>query len=251
MVSPDPTGRQPMSDEIPLEGAESSPALKPILFNILAMFFLVLSCLCPGYSLVIFAAPGSPFNPLPPGSFGQWTMTPTTTQTPLIYFPPTWTATATLEPTVYLTPTQGPPMTPTITLYYDPNNPNPNNTVYPFSAESGNPVYSASPKGCAWMGIAGTVYDSNHAPMNNLLIHLQGGLSGGTFDVDQVTGSVSDELDGEFEFTLAEEPVLSYNSLSIQLLDANRIPLSDKIFFNTYPGCDKNLITLNLIQATA
>jgi len=247
----DPTGGQSMNDELPMEGAGPGPSLSPILLNILAIFFLVLSCLCPGYSLVIFAAPDSPFNPLPPGGFGRWTDTPTSTQTPVIYYPPTWTPTESLVPTAFLTRTPGPAATPTITLYYDPNNPNPPTTVFPFSPESGSPTYTASPKGCGWMGIAGTVYDPNRAPLNNLLVHLQGGLSGGTFDVDQVTGSVRDDQDGEFEFTLADEPVLSYRSLSIQLLDADRNPLSDKIFFDTFPGCDKNLVTLNIIQSTS
>ncbi len=215
------------------------------------MFFLALSCLCPGYSIVIFAAPNSALNPLPPGGFGRWTATPTSTQTPVIYYPPTWTPTVTLEPTLFLTHTPGPPVTPTITLYYDPNNPNPVATQapqFPFILEGGNFAYSASPKGCAWMGIAGVVFDSSHIPMNNLLIHVQGNLSGTTLDVDQVTGSVRDDQEGEFEIKLADKPVGSFGALSIQLMDGGRNPISDKNTFDTYLGCDKNLITANFVQ---
>jgi hypothetical protein len=243
-----------MDDEIPIESAEPGPSLKPIFFNILAVFFLVLSCLCPGYSVLVFAAPNSILNPLPPGGFGRWTSTPTHTHTPVIYYPPTWTPTVTLEPTLAITRTQDPRVTPTITLYYDPDNPNPLATqtpLFPFVVEGGEPVYSASPKGCAWMGVAGTVFDATHSPVNNLLVRLLGVLSDNNLDLEQVTGSIHNDPDGQYEFTLADQPVESLNAVSVQLLDGNHNPLSAKIIFHTFVGCDKNLITVNFIQGNS
>ncbi|MGB7537537.1 MAG: hypothetical protein WBM17_03265 [Anaerolineales bacterium] len=237
-----------MNDELPLESNASSPALKPILFNILSIFFLGLACLCPAFALMIFAAPDSGLNPLPPGGRFIATVTPTLTDTPLIEFPPTWTPTVTLGWTVPATrapvQTSGPTETPVF-------NPNPQDTpkpFFPFVVEGGNPTYSTSPNGCTWLGVAGAVYDLSHNPLDNLLVQVQGKLSGQSIDQEQITGSVSDDLDGEFEFKLADQPVLSLNTLRIQLLDGNRNPISDKIVFNTYAACDKNLITVVFIQ---
>ena len=239
-----------MSDETPMEYSDSSPALKPILFNILAAFFLVLSCLCPGFSIAIFAAPNSVLNPLPPGGAGAGIVIPTSTQTPVIEFPPTWTPTVFVESTLTLTrtPSDSSRSTATDTLSYDPNPGATQKPFFPFIVEGGNPSYSASPKGCAWLGITGAVYDIAHSPLNNLLIRVQGKLSGNTIDMEQTTGSVRDDQEGEFEFGLADQPVLSLNALWIQLFDGNRNPISDKIVFNTYAGCDKNLITANFVQ---
>jgi hypothetical protein len=238
-----------MSDEIPVEELDSGPALKPILFNILALFFLILSCLCPGFSIAIYAAPYSGLNPLPPKRFDAGINLPTSTQTPLIDFPPTWTPTVTLEPSFTATPSPsreaGATLTATLQNFSDPNA---TQSTFPFIVEGGNPKYSASPKGCAWLGVAGTVYDGAHIPLNNLWVVVNGKLSGNTINLEVVTGSVYADQEGEFEFKLADSPILSLNSLSIQLMDGNRVPISEKIVFNTYAGCDKNLITVIFAQ---
>jgi hypothetical protein len=237
-----------MNDELPIESSVSGPSLKPILFNILSIFFLGLSCLCPALSVMIFVAPDSGLNPLPPGGRFVPTVTPTFTITPVIDFPATWTRTATAEWTVpaTLTPvrTSGPTDTPVYNL-------NPQDTpkpFFPFVVEGGNPTYSASPKGCSWLGVAGAVYDLSHNPLDNLLVQIQGKLSGKTVDTEQITGAATEGPDGGFEFKLADQPALSLNALRIQLLDGNRTPISDKIVFNTYAACDKNLITVVFIQ---
>jgi hypothetical protein len=237
-----------MTDELPLDHPSALPALKPILFNILSIFFLGLSCLCPAFALMIFVAPDSALNPMPPGGIFVATATVTMTETPLIEFPPTWTPTASLESTVPATrapvQTSGPTDTPVYNL-------NPQDTpkpFFPFIVEGGNPTYSESPKGCSWLGVAGVVYDLSHNPLNNLLVQIQGKLSGNSIDTQQITGTASGNKDGGFEFQLAGEPALSLNSLRIQLLDGNRNPISDKITFNTYAACDKNLITVVFIQ---
>ncbi len=227
-------------------GSGQSPTLKSILFNILSIFFLALSCLCPAFSLMIFAAPNSAFNPLPQRGAAAATavVLPTPTATPILQFPPTWTPTftqAAAQSTVRLSLPTEPPA----------DNPNPNETTepfVPFVLEGGAPVYSASPKGCNWLGVAGAVYDLSHAPLNNLFVRVTGTLSGDDLTMDQISGAPSDGLNGDFEFQLGKRPILSLNSLSIQLLDGTLTPISDKISFNTYGTCDKNLITINFIQ---
>jgi hypothetical protein len=237
-----------MNDDLSLESSASGPALKPILLNILSIFFLGLSCLCPAFSLLIFAAPDSGLNPLPPGGRFFATATPTFTETPLIAFPSTWTPTATPEWTLPATHAPAATSGPTDTPVFNPNPQDTPKPFFPFVVEGGNPTYSASPNGCTWLGVAGAVYDLAHNPLDNLIVQIQGKLSGEIIDLEQITGSVSDDLDGEFEFQLADQPALSLNTLWIQLLDGNRNPISDKIVFNTYAACDKNLITVVFIQ---
>jgi hypothetical protein len=65
-----------------------------------------------------------------------------------------------------------------------------------------------------------------------------------------VTGPIHTTGGGEFEFRLADKPTLSLNSLWIQVLDANKVPLSDKIVFNTYEGCDRNLVQINFVEVS-
>jgi hypothetical protein len=238
-----------MNDELPAGIPAPASSLKPILMNILSIFFLALACLCPALSLMIYAAPDSALNPLPPGGRATAVVLPTSTDTPILQFPPTWTPTPTVE--AKATSTRPPAGTagPTDTLVY--NNPNPQGTpkeFVPFVVEGGNPTYSASPEGCSWLGVAGVVYDLSRAPVNNLIVSVHGLLSGDTLDLEQLTGEPSDGQNGDFILQLAEQPVLSLNSLSIQLFDGNRTPLSEKIVFNTYAACDKNLITVTFIQ---
>jgi hypothetical protein len=114
--------------------------------------------------------------------------------------------------------------------------------------EKGSPVYQPSPKGCAWLGVAGVVYDAAHIPINNLFVELGGKFSDQPITMKVVTGPIHNSDGGEFEFRLADKPTLSLNSLWIQLLDGNRVPLSDKIVFNTYEGCDRNLVGINFSE---
>jgi hypothetical protein len=135
---------------------------------------------------------------------------------------------------------------PTITPI--PTTPVPGTIQYPFIQEGTAAQYSASLKGCNWLGIGGYVYDTSRAPINNLYIQLTGNLPGRKFDELQVTGTVPEYGPGGFEFTLGDRPILSINSLWLQLLDASRAAISDKIMFNTYEGCDRNMIQINFIQ---
>jgi hypothetical protein len=236
-----------MSGELPAEKPISASAMRPILFNILSIFFLALSCLCPAFSLMIFAAPNSALNPLPPNRGAASAKLPTPTATPIIQFPTQWTPTLTPMTPVATTHVPAGTEEPTQTPVFNPN-PGTPKPFSPFVVEGGNPAYSASPNGCSWLGVAGAVYDLSHAPLNNLFVQVHGTLSGNPIDMEQITGALSDGQKGDFEFQLADKPILSLNLLWIQLLDGSRTPISDKIVFNTYAACDKNLITINFIQ---
>jgi hypothetical protein len=232
-----------MSGEYPTDDSASSQRLRPIVLNILTIFFLILTCLCPGISLAIFASPNSIINPLPPRTAIPAVIPPTDTATPLYVMPPTWTPTGT--PTQTDTPA---PVTLTLTPTVN-NNPGATiNASFPFILETGSPSYQPSPKGCTWLGVAGVVYDTSHAPLNNLFVDLGGKFQDQAVQMEVVTGPINTTAGGEFEFRLSDKPALSLNSLWIQLLDANKVPLSDKIVFNTYDGCDRNLVQINFVE---
>jgi hypothetical protein len=234
-----------MSGDYSMEDSGSSRVFRPILFNILTIFFLILTCLCPGLSLAIFASPHSGFNPLPPRTATPRFIPPTNTPTPMYEFPPTWTPTGT--PTQTDTP-ESRTETPFYTATYNPNPGATEGAFFPFRVEGGGPAYLPSPKGCAWLGVAGTVFDVNRTPINNLLVDLDGKFAGESIQQEEVTRSLNNTLGGEFEFRLADKPTLVLNSLWIQLFDANRTPLSEKLEFNTYEGCDRNLVQINFVQ---
>jgi hypothetical protein len=207
--------------------------LRSIVLNILTVFFLIATCLCPAFSLMIFASPQSIFNPLPPHTATAVYIPPTSTNTSPYEFPPTWTPSNTPESS----PTRTQPL-PTQKAFY------------PFVVEGGRPVYVPSLKGCNWLGVVGTIYDLNHNPFDKLIIHLTGELNGKPVDVQQVTGSPGTDRHGEYELQLADRPILALNALYIEVLDANQTPLSEKLRFNTYEGCDRNEIKINFVQVS-
>jgi hypothetical protein len=224
----------------------SDTPLQPILMNILTIFFLVLSCLCPIGAVAIFIAPESAINPLPPRT--PMPTGPTPTNTSIYSFPATWTQTPTREITSTRTPrptavpeTQAPSLTPF------PLSTAENGSTFPFIQEGSSADYTASLKGCAKLYVGGYVYDNTRAPINNLLVHLKGAINSFDIDLVHISGSDPDYKDGGFEFTIDNPPTLTIQKLSLQLLDANQTPLSDPITFNTYEGCDKNLVLVNFI----
>jgi hypothetical protein len=180
---------------------------------------------------------------LPPRTSTPAFISPTATVTPLFDFPPTWTPTGTSTPKG-----TAQPITATLSPTVELNPANTESAAFPFVLEHGSPVYQPSPKGCAWLGVAGVVYDATHAPLNNLFVELGGKLGDQPIQMKVVTGPIHTTEGGEFEFRLADKPILSLNSLWIQLFDANQVPLSDKIVFNTYDGCDRNLVEINFLE---
>jgi hypothetical protein len=101
------------------------------------------------------------------------------------------------------------------------------------------------------MGVAGQVFDLTGAPVTGLLIRLGGSLPGvdDPKDMLSLTGTALNYgREGYYEFTLADIPVVSKQSVWVQLVNQENTPLSEKIYFDTYESCDKNLVILNFKQ---
>jgi len=104
--------------------------------------------------------------------------------------------------------------------------------------------------GCNWMGVGGQVVDMSNGSVTGMIIRLDGKLPGVTIPehLMSLTGVALNYGRSGYEFTLADHPIASRNSLWVQLLDQAGIPLSKKVYFDTFDSCDRNLIIIDFKQ---
>jgi hypothetical protein len=223
-----------------------------LMWNIMTGIVLFSALLVGFGTLMIYVNPQAGINPFPPATLPALAVIPTSTPTVRSILPPTWTPTPTQEPSP--TSTLKPSSTPLIT-----NTPVflPDATITPggmaFIVQQGNPVAISSAafrpdQGCNWMGVGGQALDLSGAPVKWLIVQLGGRLDGKVLEQLTMTGTATQYDRGGFEFTLSDLPIASENTLWLQLLDQAGLPLSDKIYFETFDDCDKNLIVINLKQ---
>jgi hypothetical protein len=224
---------------------------------------LLLGVACVAFVFVIiFTNPYTSLNPFPPptATIAVEMITPTSTGA-LYTLPPTWTATivptGTTAPTA--TPTSTLPPTPTpVTLTPTPL---PSETLAP--TPQGGFAYELRPNfpkaieninhpdlGCDWMGIGGQVIDQKGNPITGLIVNIGGKLPGVQIKVDTftLTGVALSYGRAGYEIKLSDKPIASKGSLWVQLVDQAQTPISDKIFFDTFDSCDKNLIILDFLK---
>jgi hypothetical protein len=226
-----------------------------LLWNVLTVIALVGVCCLGGYFLSVFISPNSALNPFPPAIGPTELDFPTATWTPL-QPPATWTPTPTIQPSP--TRTEAPTWTPF-----------PSNTPFQMATLPGQrlpatTVPTRTPKatsmpitttvsylssslyypdqGCNWMGIAGQAVDKNNAPLIYLTIHLGGTLNGQTVDYLTLTGIAPNYGQAGFEFKLGDRPVASSGTMWIQVLDQSGLALTDRVYFDTFDSCEKNLV---------
>jgi hypothetical protein len=170
------------------------------------------------------------------------TPSPTETQTPSRTVSTTAAATSTVTVTNTITPTT----TNTLT-------PSPTPELLPFIL-AGEPETMSSEMipqqqlGCDWLVIAGQVWDLGDEPVTGLTLHLFGELGGYTIDRFVLSGSALAYGESGYQFALQNLVVDSQESLFIQLVDTNGIPLSRPYAIQTYEDCGKNLILINFKQ---
>jgi hypothetical protein len=221
------------------------------MWDMLSILVLILTVCLAGYFLFIFINPNSPMNLLPPGGGIFGPQVPTNTPTP-IQLQPTWTASPTLE----LTPTNTP--RPTFTPFFTdtpfslvpptrtprPHTPTPTPRA-PFTAIQVTNIESTviHPElGCNWMGVGGTVVDTNNSHMIGTVVVLRGFLEGKSVDMTTVTGITKEYGPSGYEFFLGNTPIASNKTLYVQLVDLSGIPLSDRVEITTSTDCTKNLV---------
>ena len=236
-----------------------------IVWNVLTVLVLLIA-LCLGvFFLTILLNPTSQLNLFPPPTLPAAISFPTATATSQFALPPTWTPGPTLAPTFTDTPaptyTPGPTYTPAPTetpfslFTLTPTGTGGAAAEFPFIVGPGTPVGTSSlafhpDAGCNWMGVAGQVFDLSGAPVSGQQVRVGGMLLGAPIEMLSLTGTTTAYgNNGFYEFTLGQKPVNSTGTLWVQLLDQTGLPMSDKIYFDTYEACDKNLIFVNFKQA--
>jgi hypothetical protein len=225
-----------------------------IFFNLLTLLVLSVTCGAGLLVFVLFINPYIPINPFPPPTLPALSALPTSTPTPELSLPPTWTPTAVVQPTSTRTPRTIPTRVPTEPAAAEADTGETQEPAdnMPFVLQPGNPVAIANiahpDRGCSWMGVAGQATGLDNSPIKGLMIQLGGVLNGKNMVPVTLTGTASQYGEGGYEFTLGEKPVVSNESLWVQLMDQEGKPLSEKIYFDTFADCEKALVLVNLNQ---
>ncbi|MCJ7717757.1 MAG: hypothetical protein MUO54_14730 [Anaerolineales bacterium] len=199
---------------------------------------------------LIFINPQIGWNPLPPSTIPALVLTNTPTPTPKGVLPATWTPTLapTITPTETLIPTDTPVPTPEETPIPAANL----ESGTSFSVQSGSPNHSENTihteAGCNWLGVAGQVFDSEGSPVSGILVESGGYLGDIEISGLTLTGMAPVYGDGGYEIILTDSPASSDGDIWIQLMDQANLPLSEKIYFQTFDSCDSNLVKINFEQ---
>jgi len=75
-----------------------------------------------------------------------------------------------------------------------------------------------------------------------MVVVLRGTLDGKSVEQQTVTGINKEYGPSGFEFVLGSAPVQTKNTLYVQLVDLQNIPLSDQVYVSTSSDCAKNLV---------
>lgn len=240
-----------MNDDFDFDGVQSRRSEAPMqIWDMLSILVLILTVCLAGYFAIVFMNPASSLNLLPPGGGPFGPAVASFTVTPL-QLQPTWTA----SPTLQLTPSNTP--RPTFT-------PLPTNTPFSLipptrtSRPSATPTTARAPfsgsfsqvestivhpeLACNWAGIGGTVVDANGSHVIGTVVVLRGTLNGSTIEQQTVSGINKEYGPSGFEFVLGTAPVASDNTLSVQLVDQQSLPLSDRVQIATSTDCTENLV---------
>ena len=85
--------------------------------------------------------------------------------------------------------------------------------------------------------------DAKNSPLLFQIVQLGGNLDGNVIKNTVLSGVSPAYGTSGFEFDkLSDHPIASTQSLWIQLFDKNSLPLTEKIYFDTYDDCAKNLV---------
>lgn len=236
---------------------EPQKSKRDLPWNLATVMVIALIPLAASFFLMIFLNPQSSLNPFPPPTLPALAQAPTATSTPLA-LPPTWTPTP--SPTPDYSPTPPPTLTPTepiIVIIGTPienlETPEPTETNVPggftFMRQSDPQAISINlydaGRGCGWMGVAGRVVDEQNRPVTGIRVWLRGTLDGKRVDMTSLTGTAAQYGPSGYEFTIANQPIASRGSLSVRLLDQANLPLSERVVFDTFADCDRNLILID------
>jgi hypothetical protein len=228
-----------------------------IFWNILTVLLLLGMVVMAGLFYLIFQNPTIVFNPYPPPTLPAPIVIPSRTPT-VPKLPPTWTAVPTSTSTPVPTSVPRPTITavPTATeIVADIPTSIPTakiNSIYAFVLQSTPTAIDASvlypERDCKWLGVGGQVVDLQGRPVTGITVQLGGNLNNALLDQTSLTGLALKYGEAGYEFELAKLPIESKQTLWVRLIDQAKLPLSAKVYFDTYSECQRNLIVVNFRQ---
>ncbi len=236
------------------------PKRKPFNFfwNLLTLVVVMASALILILQLTIYVNPYAIFNPFPPVDLPESIILPESnavaaspteeilpTDMPVIAASATTAATATQvveiqDGTLVAETTPQEPTTTPFVGYYAfvaQNDPNAiSSTIFKPDLE------------CKWTGVAGQVFDLQGRSVKGIVVWLRGSFGGKTMNYQSVTLEGSPYGPSGFEFTFGDTPRDTSGDLYLQLADQAGIPISDRVYFDTFSDCEKNLILVHFKQ---
>jgi hypothetical protein len=233
-----------------------------LILNVFTVFAL-LGVLCAAAIFInIFFVPQTVLNPFPPPTLVPTIAPPTETPFARQLLPATNTPVPPTEtPIPSETPTPAPSLTPSstptrfilVSLTPVAVTEELDMSAVSFDLKEGSPIalpnFAHLDDGCNWMGVAGHVYTLNGEVVEQgVTIQLGGFLAGTSLDRLSLTGTATVYGPGGFEFILSDRPIATTNSVYLQLLDQAGLPLSEKIFFDTFEDCERNLVLVDFQQ---
>ncbi|MCB9135356.1 MAG: hypothetical protein H6636_08010 [Anaerolineales bacterium] len=228
------------------------------LANILTLVFLLgIGCVFVGF-LAVYTDPQlnpiAEFRPIVVPTV-EPTITPTITPQQL---PPTFTPapTDTPLPTPTLRASSTPFPTETPFSLVTPPTPDPRATatpVFPYIIDAKHPLFLDynvinTSLACGFMGVGGQIFDLNNNPQTGLIIELGGTIQGLAVTGLAVSGTAQNYGPSGYELPIADGPIASAKTLYVQVRDQSGVAVSDKIYFDTFDDCTKNLILINFLQ---
>ena len=168
--------------------------------------------------------------------------------------------TDTLSPTDTSAPTDLPTLPPTDTASPDatlasaPVEEQAAPADYPFVLQTGSPTYLPAfthpEAGCAWVGVAGQVFDEQQQPLEGVVILVKGYYNGKIVDTMVLSGLGEAYGPGGFEVQVGDQSDETNNAVTLQLVNQQFEPLSEPYPVVTYDDCQKNLVMVNFVAKT-
>jgi len=115
-------------------------------------------------------------------------------------------------------------------------------------APVGMPNWANQEVGCAWLGVAGQVFDLQGEPVLDLIVEAGGTLEGQPLLGLSITGMASAYGPGGYEIQFSDHVVASQSEAWVQIKTNTGEPLSGRTFIETFDDCAQNLLLLNFVE---
>ena len=218
--------------------------------DVLTTALLYATMMIGGIYMFIFLEPQTVINPFPPPTMPVRAVLATNTPTPApatpTPLPTTVSVVVATEPSVLPTAIVVAPESTAIPVAEPTVAP----PVFAYKLQEGSIGYTtqfAYPDlDCAWMGIAGTVFDAEGDGAEDMIVHVDGPDG---FAIDAIAGTRPEFGPAGYEVTLASAPINSDQMYVVQLLDVFGEPVSERYAVTTFDDCDRNLILVNFVHS--